>query len=146
MNSFDTYLASLVDSRRQPVSELRQTIVKNLPAGFVETMSPAPAYVVPLSLFPEGYHCSSNTPLPYMSIASNKNFIALHHFGLYVDQDLLKWFVAEYPKHVKNKLDMGKGCIRFKKPEQIPLELIAELAAKRSVDEWIGCYQKARSN
>ncbi len=140
----DNYIASIDSNRQQAVHTLRRTIVDNLPAAFEELMSSMPSYVVPLALFPEGYHCTANTALPFMSFAAQKNFVALYHFGLYVDQELLKWFVAEYPKHVKTKLDMGKSCIRFRKPEQIPFELIAELCAKRSVDDWISCYSRAR--
>ena len=93
--------------------------------------------------FPQGYHCSPDTPLPFLGFTSRKNFVALYHFGMYVDQALMRWFVEAYPRHVNTKLDMGKSCVRFKKPEQIPIALIAELAAKRSVDDWLSCYQKA---
>jgi len=124
------------------MSTLRRAIVENIPSGFKEVLAGGlPAYVVPLSTFPEGYHCTPNTPLPFISFASRKNFVALYHFGMYVDAELMSWFVQEYPKHVKTKLDMGKSCIRFKKLETIPFDLIAELSRKRNVDEWIKCYQ-----
>ena len=77
-----------------------------------------------------------------MNIASQKNFIAFYHMGIYANPDLLSWFVAEYPKHVKTKLDMGKSCIRFKKPEQIPFELLGELVKKMSPEDWIALYEK----
>ena len=137
----DTYLNSLAADRRTAVSELRQVIVSNLPQGFQEVMTDIPAYVVPLSIFPDGYHCTADTPLPFMSFASRKNFVALYHFGMYVDKELMQWFVEQYPKHVSSKLDMGKSCIRFKKLNQIPYELIGQLAARRSVAEWVSCYQ-----
>ena len=139
----DSYLAALPEERRSCLSGLRKVIVENLPGGFTEVMTDMPGYVVPLSIFPDGYHCTVDTPLPFMSFASRKNFVALYHFGMYVDQELMQWFLEEYPKHVGSKLDMGKSCVRFKNIDQIPLELIAELAAKRSVDEWIARYQSA---
>jgi hypothetical protein len=98
-------------------------------------------YVVPHSIYPNGYHCTPELPLPFISFASQKNFIAIYHMGIYANPELLNWFVAEYPKHSTQKLDMGKSCIRFKKANQIPFELIAELAQKMSVQEWITCYE-----
>ena len=142
-STIDTYLAAAPEERRPALSQLRHAIVDNLPAGFEEIMDATPSYVVPLSLFPQGYHCPPNKPLPFMGFASQKNFVALYHFGMYVDQDLLHWFVAEYPKHTSSRLDMGKSCVRFKKMDKIPFQLIAELAAKRSVDEWLASYQQA---
>ena len=124
------------------MTRLREVIRDNLPEGFQEVMTNTPSWVVPLAIFPEGYHCTKDTPLPYMSIASQKNFIALYHFGIYVDQELLHWFMKEYPKHIKTKLDMGKSCIRFKKIEQISYELIGELATKRTVDDWTASYKE----
>lgn len=142
INSVDEYIESLPEQRIEAVGKLRRSIADNIPAGFKETMiSGIPGYVVPLSTFPDGYHCTPNTPLPFLSFASQKNFVALYHFGMYVDRELMSWFVDEYPKYVKTKLDMGKSCIRFKKVETIPFELIAELAAKRTVDDWVSCYQ-----
>lgn len=139
----DDWLQSLPEERRDPCAAIRDAIVDNLPDGFVETMaSGMPNYVVPLSLFPAGYHCTPNTPLPFLSFASQKNFIALYHFGMYVDQELMSWFTEEYPKYVKTKLDMGKSCIRLKKMETIPYKLIGELASKRSVEQWVSCYEE----
>jgi hypothetical protein len=100
-------------------------------------------YVVPFSLYPSGYHCDPKLPLPFFSLASQKNFIALYHMGIYANPELLEWFVSEYPKHSKQKLDMGKSCIRFKKMDQIPYDLIAELLTKISPEEWIEIYEKA---
>ena len=78
-----------------------------------------------------------------MSFASQKNSINLYHSGIYAKQELHNWFVNEYPKHCKRKLDMGKSCIRFKKPEEIPFDLIAELCKKMKVEEWISIYESA---
>ncbi len=124
------------------MSKLRLVIKENLPAGFQETMSYGMiGYVVPHSIYPAGYHCTPELPLPFMNIASQKNFIAVYHMGIYADKNLLDWFVTEFPKHSNMKLDMGKSCIRFKKPEQIPFELIGELASKMTNEEWITIYE-----
>lgn len=137
------YISQLPDDRKEAMSKLRQTILDNIPPGFEEQMSYGMiGYVVPHSIFPEGYHCSPELPLPFMSIASQKNFVALYHMGIYADNDLLNWFVAEYPKYLKTKLDLGKSCIRFKKMETIPYELIGELCSKMTVQQWIDLYEK----
>jgi hypothetical protein len=138
------YIASLPQERKQVMIDLRKTIVANLPKGFKEEMSYGHiGYIVPLSLYPDGYHCDTSLPLPFLSIASQKNFVALYHMGIYSDKELHDWFVGEYPKHVKTKLDMGKSCIRFKKPEHIPFDLIGELVARMSPEEWIEIYERA---
>lgn len=139
----EEYLLQLPEERKVAMNELRNTLKKNLPKGFEEAMNYGMiGYVVPHSKYPQGYHCTPELPLPFISIASQKNFIALYHMGLYADKKLLDWFVSEYPKHSKTKLDMGKSCIRFKKPEQIPFKLIAELATKMTVDKWVEVYEK----
>ena len=140
----DEYIASLSLERQPPMSKLRRILSENLPQGFEEIICYGMiGYVVPKSLYPAGYHCNPKLPLCFINIASQKNFIALYHMGIYAYKPLLDWFVAEWPKHCKGKLDMGKSCIRFKKPETIPFELIAELAAKMTVQEWIGHYESA---
>jgi hypothetical protein len=98
-------------------------------------------YAVPHDLYPPGYHVNPKMPLPFLAIASQKNFIAMYHMGLYANEKLLEWFVTNYPAHSKTKLDMGKSCIRFKKPEAIPLKLIGELVSKMSVNEWVTLYE-----
>lgn len=139
----DDYLESLPEDREKAMKELRSVILKNLPKGFKEEMSYGMiGFVVPHSKYPDGYHCSPELPLPFMNIASQKNFIAVYHMGMYADPKLLEWFTTEYPKHVKQKLDMGKSCVRFKKPELIPFKLIGELASKMSPDDWIKLYEK----
>ena len=139
----DQYFKELPAGRKEPLTKLRETILKNLPKGFKETMNYGmPGYVVPHELYPAGYHCDPKLPLPFLNIASQKNFIALYHMGLYSNPDLLKWFTAEYARQVPSKLDMGKSCIRFKNPEHIPYKLIGELAKKVSVKDWINMYEK----
>jgi uncharacterized protein YdhG (YjbR/CyaY superfamily) len=137
------YIKELPADREEAVSELRNVVLKNIPQGFKEVMSYGMlGYVVPHEIYPAGYHCNPKLPLPFVSIASQKNFIALYHMGLYGNPTLLKWFVEGYPKHSLSKLDMGKGCVRFKKPKHIPYSLIGELMKKVTVKDWIECYEK----
>lgn len=136
------YLNELPEDKASYFIKLRDTILKNIPNGFEEGIGYGMiGFVVPHSIFPDGYHCDPKQPLPFVSIASQKNFIALYHMGIYANPRLLEWFVNEYPKHSKSKLDMGKSCIRFKKADQIPYDLIAELMQKMTVKEWIKLYQ-----
>lgn len=137
------YVDALPEDRKKAISELRKVILKNIPKGFKEEMSyGAIGYVIPLSLYPKGYHCNPSLPLPYMNLASQKNFIALHHMGVYGSKKLLDWFVKEYPKHCKTKLDMGKACMRFKKMDDIPYKLIGELSSKITAEEWMAICDK----
>ncbi len=136
------YVENLPEDRKKAVTELRKVMLKNLPKGFKEVIGYGMlGYVVPHSTYPNGYHCDPTVPLPFINIASQKNFIALYHMGLYMNPALLKWFTTEYPKHSKAKLDMGKSCIRFKKPEEIPFKLIGELCSKITVEKWISMYE-----
>jgi hypothetical protein len=140
----ESYLNDLSEERKDVINQLRKVILKNLPKGFDEGMGYGMiGYFVPHSIYPNGYHCDPKQPLPFFSMASQKNFIAFYHMGIYMNPALMDWFTAEYGKRVKGKLDMGKSCIRFKKMDAIPLDLIGELASKMSVDEWIACYEKA---
>ncbi len=108
-NSPEEYIEKVPEDRREHFALLRKTILDNLPEGFEETMSYGMiGYVVPHSLYPDGYHCDPKLPLPFMSIASQKNFVAFYHMGIYANPELYDWFVSEYPKYVKRKLDMGK--------------------------------------
>lgn len=137
------YLEQIPEERQSAFQKLRQTILDNLPKGFHEEMSYGMlGYVVPHSLYPAGYHCDPKLPLPFLSIASQKNFVAVYHMGVYASPELYTWFTSEYAKRVKGKLDMGKSCIRFKKPDLIPFDLIGELVQKMSPEEWIALYEK----
>ncbi|MEP2934907.1 MAG: DUF1801 domain-containing protein [Gilvibacter sp.] len=143
-NSPEEYLEVIPEERKAPMTKLHQTILDNLPPGFESQMNYGMiGYVVPHSKYPDGYHCDPKLPLPFMNIASQKNFIAVYHMGVYSDPELMEWFVGEYPKHVKTKLDMGKSCVRFKKIETIPYELIGQLASKMTPDNWIERYEAA---
>ena len=140
------YLNEVPSERRDAFSALRQTIIDNIPKGFVEQISYGMiGYVVPHSLYPPGYHCNPELPLPFVNIASQKNFIALYHMGIYAKPDLLSWFVAEFPKHSKRKLNMGKSCIRFNNPKHIPLDLIVQLMQKMTTQECIEIYESRNS-
>ncbi|MDB5029887.1 DUF1801 domain-containing protein [Mucilaginibacter sp.] len=141
--SVQDYFDNLPDDRKAPIAALWKAIGDHIPAGFEQQLCyNMPSYVVPHSLYPPGYHCDPKLPLSLINVASQKNFISLHHLGLYLDKDLLDWFVTEYPKHSKYKLDMGKGCVRFKKPDQIPFELMGQLAAKVTPQQYIAMYEK----
>lgn len=136
------YMDMIPEDRKEPMSKLRKIITENLPNGFEEVVSYGMlGWVVPHSLYPAGYHCDTKLPLPFAGIASQKNFISFYHMGIYADKELYDWFVAEYPKHCKTKLDMGKSCIRFKKPENIPYELIQQLISKMTPQQWIAIYE-----
>jgi hypothetical protein len=138
----EEYINALPQDRKDAISRLRKIILKNLPKGFSETISYGMlGYVVPHSIYPDGYHCDPKLPLPFMSIASQKNFVGIYHMGIYANKELYDWFVNEYPKHSNRKLDMGKSCIRLKKVEEIPYELIGELASKMTTDKWIEIYE-----
>lgn len=140
--SVEEYVNELSEERKEAISQLRETILKNIPKGFVEEISYGMiGYVVPHSIYPKGYHCNPKLPLPLVNIASQKNFIALYHMGIYANPELLKWFVNEFPKYSSLKLDMGKSCIRFKNIEQIPFDLIAQLIQKITVQDWINTYE-----
>ena len=135
-------LENIPEDRKEAFTNLHQTIVSNLPEGFESGISYGMlSYVVPHHLYPAGYHCKPSEPLPFVSIASQKNSINFYHMGIYADATLLNWFVAEYPKHSKQKLDMGKSCIRFKKPEYIPYELLGQLMQKMTAAQWIALYE-----
>lgn len=139
----DEYLSELPPERQEAMNKLRKVILKKLPKGFKETMGYGMmGYCVPHAIYPAGYHCNPKDPLPFAALASQKNSINFYHMGIYADPKLLKWFTDEYAKNGLPKLDMGKSCMRFKKPEHIPFELIGELCAKMSVKDWIEMYEK----
>lgn len=141
-NTVEAILSNLPEDRAEPFNKLHEVIMANLPEGFEAAISYGGlGYVVPHTLYPEGYHCKPVEPLPFAGLASQKNSINFYHMGIYSDPDLLDWFVNEYPKHSKRKLDMGKSCIRFKKFDEIPYELMGELMRKMSVADWVAIYE-----
>lgn len=140
----DEILANIPEDRKVSFNKLHEVILKNLPKGFEPGISYGGlGYVVPHALYPDGYHCKPSEPLPFAGIASQKNTINFYHMGIYADPELLKWFQEEYPKHSKQKLDMGKSCIRFKKFDDIPYKLMGQLMKKVSVKQWIEKYEDA---
>ena len=139
----DAYMEELPKERKEAMSKLRKEIKKNLPKGFSEEMGYGMlGYAVPHKLYPAGYHCDPKQPLPFMGLASQKNYISVYHMGLYGDNELTKWFVKEYGKLNIGKLDMGKCCIRFKNTEKIPYQLIGTLSSKMTPQDWIDIYEK----
>ncbi len=141
--SVEDYISQIPEERQEIFRKIFETVNNNLPDGFSQGLSYGMiGWAVPLETYPAGYHCTPGSPLPFMSIASQKNFIALYHMGMYAKPELLDWFVEEYPKYSRIKLDMGKSCVRFKKMDDIPLELLAELSKKMTVKEWIDIYEK----
>ena len=139
----EDYISQIPEERKEAFQKLRETVQKNLPKGFEEGIQyKMIGFYVPQSRYPDGYHCDPKEPLPFVSLASQKNFIALYHSGLYSFTELYDWFVAQYPKYCKYKLDMGKSCVRFKRMDDIPYELIGELCQKVTVNDWIERYEK----
>lgn len=141
-NTPEEYVEKLPEDRKEVIQKIRTTVNKVLPKGFKETVGYGMiGWVVPHSIYPSGYHCDPKQPLPFMGVASQKNHIGFYHMGIYANEQLLNWFTENYPKHCKTKLDMGKSCIRFKKPENIPFELISQLVTKMTVEDWIKLYE-----
>jgi len=144
-DTVDDYIAKLPEDRQKVVSDLRAVLQKNLSTDFKECLSYGMiGYVVPHEVYPGGYHCDPKLPLPFINLASQKNYVALYHMGVYAQPELLEWFQTQYKKRVPHKLDMGKSCIRFKKMDQIPLDLVGELAQKMNAQQWIALYEKSR--
>lgn len=140
--SVDEYYELIPEDRKEPMLKLREVINANMPKGFEEALSYGmPGWVVPHSMYPAGYHCKPSEPLPFLSLASQKNFIAFYHMGVYADNELYKWFQDEYAKQVPTKLDMGKSCLRLKNPKHIPYDLIGELCTKITPERWIEIYE-----
>ena len=138
----EQYISEIPEERQKAFTKLLSVIKKNLPKGFSETMGYGMmGWVVPHSKYPAGYHCNPKDPLPFIGIASQKNFIAIYHMGVYANPALLKWFITAHAKASPKKLDMGKSCIRYKKPDDIPFNLIGELVSKMTPNEWIAIYE-----
>lgn len=141
-NTVKEILTNLPEDRAEPFNRLHEVIMENLPEGFEAAISYGGlGYVVPHSVYPSGYHCKPSEPLPFAGLASQKNSINFYHMGIYAHPGLMEWFLSQYPKHTRQKLDMGKSCVRFKKMDDIPYELIGELMGKMSVEEWIKFYE-----
>ena len=141
--SIEKYLNLLPEDRQESIRKIIKTVENNIPMGFAKIMNyNMPSFVVPPSVYPAGYHVTPDLPLPFIGVASQKNHIGFYHMGVYADSNLLDWFISEYPKYCKSKLDRGKSCIRFKKVDDIPYKLIGELSKKMTTKEWINIYEK----
>lgn len=141
-NTVEEYIEKLPEERLMVIRKLLQVFRENIPKGFEETISyNMIGWVVPHSVYPDGYHATPELPLPFINLASQKHFVAVYHSGIYAVKNLADWFIGEYPKYCKYKLDMGKSCIRFKKMDDIPYELIGRLATKLTVEKWISIYE-----
>ncbi len=142
---FEEYIEAIDEKWKDGFIRLMDVIDANIPEGFEKNMQYGMiSYVVPFSIYPDGYHVTPETPLPFISLAAQKRHIALYHMGIYGDPKLLNWFQDEYSKVVPTKLNMGKSCIRFTNTKNIPYELIGVLASKISVEKWIECYETNR--
>ena len=141
--TIESYINSLPKDRKESVHKIIKVVEGNIPVGYAKIMNYSmPSFVIPHSIYPAGYHVTPDLPLPFIGVASQKNHIGLYHMGIYADSKLLDWFVSEYPKYCKSKLDMGKSCIRFKKMDNIPYELLAELSKKMTIQDLINIYEK----
>lgn len=142
--SVKEYISAIDADRQEAYTKLYAVVAENIPKGFTPCIQyNFPSFVVSLKDYPKGYHCTPNTPLPFVSVGAQKNFLALYHMGVYATPDLMQWFVSQYPKHAKYKLDMGKSCIRFKRIDDIPYQLIGEFMQRMSADEWIDIYENS---
>ncbi|MFA9400179.1 MAG: DUF1801 domain-containing protein [Acidobacteriota bacterium] len=136
------YLESLPEGRREAIAEVRQTILDNLPEGYEEAMQYGMlSYVIPLERYPETYN---RQPLGYVSLASQKNYMSLYLMGIYGEVDGRNWFEAEAEKRGA-KLDIGKACVRFRRLEDLPLDLVGEAVARIGVEDFIDKYERSRS-
>lgn len=136
------YLTNLPDDRRAGIEAMRQAVLGGLDKGFEEGMQYGMiGFFVPHSRYPAGYHCDSKQPLPFAGIASQKKHLTIYFMQLYMNPDELKWFESEFAKTGK-KLDMGKSCIRFKKLDDIPLDLLRRTVKRISADRYIELYEK----
>lgn len=136
------YLAELPEDRRKAIKIVRDVILKNLPKGYEEILqNGAIGYVVPHSIYPAGYHCDPKQPLPYVGLASQKNHMAIYMMCIYSDPDQEKWFRDAWTK-TGLKLDMGKSCVRFKKIEDVPLDVVGKAIKRVPVKKFIDFYEK----
>ncbi|EOL46529.1 DUF1801 domain-containing protein [Enterococcus caccae] len=143
MDKIQKYVENIDEKWQDSYQRLATVIAKNIPEGFVLRLQYGmPTYAVPLSVFPEGYLGRKDEPLPFISLASQKKHLSLYHMGIMGDKELLAWFQEEYQKVVPTKLNMGKSCIRFSNPKNIPYELIGELVSKISMEEWVASYTR----
>ncbi len=137
----EEYISGLSEERREAVSTVREVVLANLPSGYEEVMDFGMiAYVVPLSVCPKTYN---GHPLMYAAIASEKNYVSVHLMNIYASQETQRWFLESY-KATGKRMNMGKSCVRFRKLEDLPLELIGEAVGKTSMEDWVAVYEALR--
>ena len=141
--SVEDYLKELPEDRREALGAVRKTILKSLPKGYEEGMQYGMiGYYIPHRLYPAGYHCNPEEPVPFANLASQKNHMAIYLMCIYSDPDHMAWFVDAW-KATGKKLDMGKACIRFKKLEDLPLNIIGQAIKKVPVKKFLTFYESA---
>lgn len=142
----EQYLAELPEDRRHAISAVREVILKNLPKGYEEGMQYGMiAYYVPHSIYPKGYHCDPKQPLTYAALASQKNYMSIYLMCEYGHTDNREKFVEAYKASGK-KLDMGKSCVRFKKLDDLPLEVIGDAIGRVPVDTYVSMVESVLAN
>jgi hypothetical protein len=139
------YLAGLPEDRRAVMAAVRKAILANLPEGYQEAMQYGMiGYSVPHSVYPAGYHCDPRQPLPYAMLGSQKNYMAIYLCNVYGHKETQEWFVTAY-KATGKRLDMGKSCVRFKKLEDLPLDVIGQVIARTPVTKYVAGVEAALS-
>ena len=137
------YLKELPEDRRKVISALRKVVLGSVDSGIEEAMSYGMiGYQVSLRVYPSGYHCNPQTPLPYMGIASQKSHIGIYMMGLYMDAGATKWFEKAWKASGK-RLDMGKSCVRVKKLEDVPLDVLAAAIRRMPSKSYVAAYDAA---
>ena len=142
----DEYLESLPADRREAIEAVRDIVLANLDSGYEEAMAYGMiGYGVPHRVYPKGYHTDPKQPLPFAALASQKNFMSLYLMGLYAGTSHTKWFHDAWKKSGKKKLDIGKSCIRFKKVDDLALDVIGEAIRRMPASKYIEQYEAARA-
>lgn len=135
------YLDSLPEDRRKALSKVRAAVNKGLPKGYQEGIQYGMiGWFVPHTLFPAGYHCDPKQPVPFAGLASQKNHMSLYLMCIYGDEGHRKWFERAW-KDAGKKLDMGKGCVRFKRVEDVPLDVVTEAVSRVPVKDFLAHYE-----
>jgi uncharacterized protein YdhG (YjbR/CyaY superfamily) len=143
-STVEEYLAAIPEDRRETLNAIRKVIRKNLPKGYEEGIQYGMiGYFVPHGVYPAGYHCDPKQPLPFVHLASQKNHMALYLFCLYMDEAAMERFTTAWQQTGK-KLDMGKSCVRFKKLEQVPLDVVADTIRAIPVKDFVAHYDASR--
>lgn len=143
--STTAYIDALPADRQEPMHALCALFREHLPKGFEETIAyKMVGFCVPHSTYPAGYHCDPKIALPFVQIASQKKHLAIYHMGLYAMPEELEWLRTTWAASTKEKLDIGKSCIRLDPAKPLPLEILRALAGRITVERWIEVYGKMR--